>query len=285
MPIKRDTPRPRILQKLLGLASALSISLACANKYPSAAIEEADAAYGSGRYEQALKIFSPAADKGVALAQHRMGEMYHLGRGMPVDLSKAVIWYEKAAAQGNLEAQNNLGSIYYGLHDYSRALKYFLKAAQAGKTEAQFNMGNMYFNGEGATRDYVKAARWYAKAAANDDPRAQNNLGYMHENGLGLPKDEALSFSWYKKAAERGSRESQARLGAYYESERGGHLDRAEAYKWYLLSSAQGLEGAKQSLKSLESRMTPEQISEAKFRAGPVRRDATPPPPKKASVP
>ena len=42
-----------------------------------------------------------------------MGVMYTNGRGVPQDSSEAVRWYRRAAEQGNVVAQNNLGEMYY----------------------------------------------------------------------------------------------------------------------------------------------------------------------------
>ena len=58
--------------------------------------------------------------------------MYENGLGVPQDNTEAVSWYRKAAEQGNVHAQSNLG--------------------------------NMYANGKGVPQDYAEAARWYRKA-------------------------------------------------------------------------------------------------------------------------
>jgi hypothetical protein len=57
---------------------------------------------------------------------------------------------------------------------------------------------------------------------------AQNNLGICYHNGQGVAKNEV------------------------------------EAYKWSLLASAQGCEGARENVTTLEAGMTPEQIAEGK---------------------
>lgn len=200
-----------------------------------ATLEEAEAAYKKGRYEQALEPFVLAAVKGNSLAQYRLGEMYGLGHGVRQDSSKAIAWYGRAAAQGELDAQNNLGAIYYDQRDYGKALAWFLKAAKAGNAAAQFNVGNMYYNGDGVTRNYTEAARWYQKASERGDARAQNNLGFMYAGGQGVAKQ-----------------------------------DYVEAYKWYLLASAQGNETARRSMETLGARMSPEQMMAAKERASHV---------------
>ncbi|HAZ08197.1 MAG TPA: hypothetical protein DCZ01_06690 [Elusimicrobia bacterium] len=263
-------PVPKGLRAFRRIAILLIAVVCAAGTSWAATLGEADAAYKNGRYEQVLESFFSAATKGDPLAQYRLGEMYSFGRGVRQDSSKAIVWYNKAAAQGDIDAQNNLGVMYYDRRDYGKALKWFLGAARAGKTEAQFNAGNIYYNGDGVTRDYAKAARWYHKAGGRGDARAQNNLGFMYAGGQGVAKDEASAFFWYRKAAEQGSMDAQAALGFLCESGGGVPQDHVEAYKWYLLASAQGHEKARRSMETLGSRMSGRQISEAKERASRV---------------
>ena len=49
------------------------------------------------------------AEKGDADAQFNLGLMYHKGQGVPQDDAESVKWYRKAAEQGNVYAQRNLG--------------------------------------------------------------------------------------------------------------------------------------------------------------------------------
>jgi len=39
--------------------------------------------------------------------------MYRIGEGVPKNAAKAIEWFKKAAAQGNSDAQFNLGMMYY----------------------------------------------------------------------------------------------------------------------------------------------------------------------------
>ena len=147
------------------------------------------------------------------------------GRGGRQDFPAAIARYGKAAAQGDLDAQTNIGTVYYDRRDYGKALMWFLRAAQAGNAAAQFNAGNLYYNGDGVTRDYAAAARWYRKAGENGDARAQNNLGFMYANGQGVAKDEAQSLVWYKKAAERGNSAARTALASLGKSGRAAPRD------------------------------------------------------------
>jgi len=75
--------------------------------------EDALAAYDRQEYGTALQLMRPLADQGNADAQNGMGALYYHGYGVPADFKEALKWYRLAAAQGNLDAQVNLGSMYY----------------------------------------------------------------------------------------------------------------------------------------------------------------------------
>ena len=94
------------------------------------------------------------------------------GEGVPKDATKAVEWYQKAAAQGN--------------------------------ADALYMLGWMYDNGEGVPNDAAKAVEWFQKAAAQGDVFALYRLGVMYDEGEGVPKDSVLAYAWFNLSAARG---------------------------------------------------------------------------------
>jgi serine/threonine protein kinase len=85
------------------------------------------------------------------------GDSYRDGRGVAVDNKMAMEWYLKAAAQGDSDAQYNIGCFYdHGegvAIDKKIAMEWYLKAAAQGHSSAQYNSGNGYFNGDGVAID------------------------------------------------------------------------------------------------------------------------------------
>ncbi len=59
------------------------------------------AAYKQGDYATALREWNPLAKQGDANAQNNLGFMYYKGHGVPQDYAEAVKWFRKAAEQGN----------------------------------------------------------------------------------------------------------------------------------------------------------------------------------------
>ena len=54
----------------------------------------------------------------------------------------------------------------YNAKDYEGALALYRKAANDGHIKYQHNMGHLYENGLGVEQSYEQAASWYSKAAA-----------------------------------------------------------------------------------------------------------------------
>ena len=56
------------------------------------------------------------------------------------------------------------------------ARNWYEKAAAQGDADAQYNLGVLYYNGEGVPRDISKAREWFEKAAAQGDESAKAAL-------------------------------------------------------------------------------------------------------------
>ncbi|MEE3478275.1 MAG: tetratricopeptide repeat protein, partial [Methanomethylophilus sp.] len=56
---------------------------------------------------------------------------------------------------------------------WNEARKILIRLARKGVMEAQFNLGLIYFNGYDVKPDYGKALKWYTKAADQGMPEAQ----------------------------------------------------------------------------------------------------------------
>jgi TPR repeat protein len=63
-------------------------------------------------YAEAKRWLEPAHEKGASTATFILGTMYEEGKGVPVDNSKAIALYEKAAAQGGYLPCVSLARLY-----------------------------------------------------------------------------------------------------------------------------------------------------------------------------
>ena len=216
---------------------------------------KAEKAYNEQSYETAFKLYQKAAEQGYVPAQYNLGLMYDTGEGGIKNSTIAAEWYQKAAEQGYAEAQRILGDKYqYGIgvtKNYEKAIEWYHKAAEQGNTEAQSDLGAMYANGEGVTKDYIKAAEWYRKAAEQGNARAQFNLGVMYDYGEGVTQDDEKAVEWYRKAAEQGYARAQCYLGYMYAHGEGVTKDAGKAVEWYRKAAEQGFSFAQNALDAL----------------------------------
>lgn len=91
-------------------------------------------AYERHDFATALRVWRPLAEAGDPEAQHRLGEMYLLGRGVDTSDREAVQWFGRSAESG------------YAL--------------------AQYELGMMYLDGRQVPQDDVQAVMWLTLAAA-----------------------------------------------------------------------------------------------------------------------
>ncbi len=151
------------------------------------------------------------------------------------------------AAQGNAEAQFNLGILYHhgeGVsQDYGEARQWYLGAAQQGHPAAQNQLGVIYHNGHGVPQDYAEARKWYLRAAEQGHLTSTFNLGQLHYEGI--PQDYREAVKWYLNAAKRGLADAQLNLAICYGTGDGVERNAIEAYAWANVAVAQGLDNAK----------------------------------------
>ena len=139
-------------------------------------LESGVAAQNGGDYATALRLLSPLAEQGNAIAQFNLATMYDLAQGVPQDYAEATKWLRKSADQGIAAAQTRLGV--------------------------------MYLLGNGVQQDYAEALKWFRQAANQDSPSGQKVLGNMYANGLGVQQDYAAAYVWFSLAAAMGDEDA-----------------------------------------------------------------------------
>src|SRR5256885_4391856 len=163
------------MRALIGTLAAVIQTLSLAAPAPAASLEDAAVAYRKGDYANALQLYRPLAEHGLAVAQFNVGLMYDMGQGVLQNHGEAVDWYRLAADQGRPDAQYQLGHLYYKHEQYAEAAKWFRLAADQGRADAQSSLGAMYAEAEGVPQDLVQALKWFILAAAqNHDDAIQN---------------------------------------------------------------------------------------------------------------
>lgn len=164
-------------------------------------------------YAEAIKKYREIAKQGNVVAQQLLGSLYMNGQGVEQDITKAIYWFQKAADQDEAIAQYYLGILYLEgkdvEQDNSKAASWLHKSAEQGDALAQYKLGSMYLEGEGVAQKYFMAAHWFRKAAEQREAAAQLQLGKMYTMGKGVAQNDDEALYWYQKAAEQGLNEAK----------------------------------------------------------------------------
>ncbi len=120
---------------------------------------------------------------------------------MKPDASRARVWYERAAAQGNVKAMHNLAVLAAARSpkgDYEGAVRWFNAAADYGLADSQYNLAVLYENGMGVTKNMQQAYKWLLLAAKSGDKDAAGRRDAlkpkMSEGDLAAAEEQAASW-------------------------------------------------------------------------------------------
>jgi TPR repeat protein len=175
----------------------------------------------SGMVADALALISGERSSTAAIEDtllenwYRMGQKYKYADGVSESNTEAIKWFRKAAEQGHVKAQFELGCCYIGgrfpnTDDWGEAVFWFRKAAEAGHSTAQGILGQLYETGEYVGKDFAEAAKLYRQAAkgmsleedCEDEFGTVINLARCYRQGHGVAKDLAEAYMWLKFGAE-----------------------------------------------------------------------------------
>ncbi len=180
-----------------------------------------------------LSLVEEEASRGNAEACYELGCRLAQGSSVPLDMEKAIPWFEKAASFGYGAAMTWLGEMYEGLYirgNMEKAAKWYAKAAMANDPAGQYNLGLLYHIGAGVDKNEENARMWieraleqWVKYAQNGDAEASAYLEQVYETGQGVGNDKnkakeyrQIAIEAFTKRAESGELYSQYRLGKLY---------------------------------------------------------------------
>ncbi len=186
--------------------------------------------YDLQNYKEAFFWYNKAASEGDIEAQNKLGHMYASGKGTDPDLDNAIVWYEKAAKAGNADAQFQLANIYFLNFELTEtAIKWYSQASNQGIAEASFQLARIFYN----ESNNQKAAVFFEKAAEQGNTYSAYKIGKMNYTGDGIKKDLQKAIRYFKKAAELGDSNASKRLGDIYLKEITELRNYKEAVYWY----------------------------------------------------
>lgn len=112
-------------------------------------------------YGKAASYLKVAAEAGNPDARNLLGNQYELGLGVPVDPAAAEQWFRKAALQGQVKAQSNLGRILGPLGETREtrieALAWLMIASGQGEVTAEKSLNDSMPGLSGVDLDAAKS--------------------------------------------------------------------------------------------------------------------------------
>eukprot|EP01120_Amphizonella_sp_Union-15-10_P005753 TRINITY_DN1748_c0_g2_i1.p1 TRINITY_DN1748_c0_g2~~TRINITY_DN1748_c0_g2_i1.p1 ORF type:complete len:596 (+),score=100.75 TRINITY_DN1748_c0_g2_i1:267-1790(+) len=220
--------------------------------------------------DTAIHLYQQAAEKGSPHALTFLGESYLKGHGTKPNLDTAKKLFLKAAEQNYPEALFHLGNMYFegtsiDAKDLIQALMYYQRAATLGHLEALYKLGYMNKAGLGSTthcgnafkllkkvleRGYVSrftkeaynyyrvgnedlALVVYERAAEMGLELAQSNSAWLYEQ----KKNFTVALRFYRDAAELESADAHLKLGDFYYYALGTTSNFEKAASYYLAGS------------------------------------------------
>lgn len=142
-------------------------------------------------------------------------------------------WLEKSAELGCSDAQYDIGVSCASDQDYENALLWWRKAANQGDYEAMREIGNCYEDGLGVAKDHKTALQWYKKAADLGDSYSQFFIGECYLSGNGVTRSEKKATRYFKMAAENGDEDAKYSLGQCFYEGKGVKKDYKQAAEWF----------------------------------------------------
>ena len=146
-------------------------------------------------YPHAVAIWRPLAEGGDADAQFNLGQAYRLGRGVPLDLAAATIWFERAARKGHLDAQTTLGLLTFQNGDRAAGLKWLKQAADQGEPRAMLVYGTALYNGDGVPQDRIRGYSYVSHAAGQGLQPAQETLDQLNKLMPAADRQKAMALA------------------------------------------------------------------------------------------
>jgi uncharacterized protein len=110
----------------------------------------------------------------------------------------------------------------------------------------------------------VRQQRQICAASAAYDVSAQCDLGYLYIQGKEAPYDATNAILWFARAANQGNGAAENCYGYGLGNGFGVQTNLIEGYKWLLLADAQQNPQARVNLRTLEAKLSPEQMREGR---------------------
>lgn len=222
-------------------------------------------------HEKSFQYYQKAAAQDNIVAINNLGSLYYSGIGTPRNLLEATRMFSKAASLGNSEAMLNLAFIYLSgkgeLYRPKEAMQLFKQASDANNFTASFMLGYAHYKGFIVEKDYLQAFKLVKEAANKGFDEAMIVLSNMYMNGHGTPQNYSNGVKVLSKAAIQGNTEAMMLLAGILASGKRYPKNIVQAHIWYNLAATQGVPQAAEKRDLIGKSIKMEELLQAQAQA------------------
>ncbi len=171
------------------------------------------------RYPETCELFAEHERDNEMNGYELAARLMECDRTMPMTdevFSFVVTLLEDCVADGDEDAMNDLGALYYegrnGKPDFEKAVYYYEMAAKAGSRQAEENLGYCWYYGRTGKKDYAKAFHYFLLGALDGHLISLYKVGDMYRNGLYVEKNPKEAFRIYNRCLETMTKEAADRV-------------------------------------------------------------------------
>ncbi len=157
------------MARRVSFALAMTMIGVVANWAPNAhadALQDGAAAWLKGDFASSVRLLTPLADEGNPMAQTIVGGAYAGGWGIEKDCQKALEYLDRPIKSGYARAEYAMGRFSHTgtcvKRSEQESFLWYQKAAAHHDPDADFALGLYYTIGQGTKVDWVEAYRWYS---------------------------------------------------------------------------------------------------------------------------
>ncbi len=173
----------------------------------------------------AYSYYLRAAEAGNLSACVTVGDCLFDGNGVDKNTEQALLWYDRAAAGGNVDGEHRAariradgirlaeaGARALAAGDDASALVSYRAAAGLGNVSAICSLGDLYLSGRGVKASPKSAAKRYRRAANRGDARAQYRLACLYLANHGVRYDERVAKQLLEASLAQGHQPALQKL-------------------------------------------------------------------------
>ena len=173
---------------------------------------------GTPNFHEALKLYLQVKDywesyvNPAGYVSYKIAEYYLYGRGVDVDLDKAISYYNESLRYGFSLSYMNLATAYNKKGDLEQCFQSLLTGYEKGIMEVCNNLGDCYYSGRGTEQSYKKAYEIF-EIGAKSCPICKYRQSMMLRKGEGVKQDLQKANMLLEESAQSGFGKAQYILG------------------------------------------------------------------------